>query len=100
MAKTKKNRYIDQDLSWLREQAKQLREYVDNKPLSKLKDRIHSKTGTVIAKIEDQRKDLTAALKECIEIFDAIEKLETQEEAKQDAIRGDQNLTPFEDGTV
>lgn len=100
MAKAKKSSLIAFELEWLEEQAAQLKEYIDKKPLSKLKDRIHAKSGNIISKIEEQRKDLTAALREYASLMGDIDKLRTQEEAKKDNIRGDQNLTPFENEEI
>lgn len=100
MGKSKKSSYIDKDLQWVEEIARQLKEYIDVRPFNKLKDRIHAKTGTIIMRIEDQRKDLTAALKEYIAILGDLDQLRAVEEAKKDDVRGDQALGPLESGDI
>ena len=39
MAAKKRNTYIDFELSWLENKAKELQQYIDDRPLNDLKDR-------------------------------------------------------------
>jgi hypothetical protein len=103
----KKNKYIEQDLEWLRAKVDDMKRYVDDRPVSALSDRMghrQVKGGGlmpfVIATIESQRQDIAKALKEIAEILDAIAKLEKAEEQKKLLVRGGEELTPMENGEV
>lgn len=103
----KKNKYIDQDLKWLRAKVDDMKRYVDDRPVSLLVDRMGkratAKGGFIeypIATIEQQRQDLAKALKEIAEILDAINKLEKAEDQKKLLVRGDEELTPMESGEI
>jgi flagellar motility protein MotE (MotC chaperone) len=103
----KKNKYIEQDLEWLRAKVDDMKRYVDDRPVSNLTDRMGHRTVKgggiipyVIQTIEAQRQDLAKALKEIAEILDAISKLEKAEENKKLLVRGGEELTPMESGEI
>lgn len=103
----KKNKYIEQDLEWLRAKVDDMQRYVDDRPVSMLKDRMGkrptAKGGYVeyaIATIEAQRQDIAKAMKEIAEILEAIAKLEKVEEQKKLLVRGGEELTPMENGEI
>lgn len=87
MAAKKRNTYIDFELSWLENKAKELQQYIDDRPLNDLKDRDFLKQtakGGVVhmiaSTIEQQRADLGKALKDYTEIISALAQLREQEE--------------------
>lgn len=94
MATPKKNSYIEEELAWLEKKAVQIKSYVDNPPITGLTDRIErldTSTGTtekVTATVEAQLKSKREALKDYILIIEAIDKLRGQEENKQAAAKG------------
>ena len=98
MAK-KKNFYIAYDLEFLEEKVKELKIYIEERPFSELQDRIEfreTKIGgmipMVVATIEAQRKDLTAAMKEYAEMLSIIKNLKAEEEASQLNAKGSVNI--------
>lgn len=103
----KKNKYIEQDLLWLRAKVDDMKRFVDDRPVSMLKDRFGyratAKGGQmeyVISSIETQRQDLAKCLKEIAEILDAIAKLEKAEDQKKLLVRGGEELSPMESGEI
>lgn len=95
MATKKKNTYIDFELSWLEQKALELRTYIDDRPLEKLKDRDFLKQtakGGVVhmiaATVEQQRADLGKALKDYTEIIGAIAQLREQEVKREEMRKG------------
>src|SRR5688500_18436449 len=103
----KKNKYIEQDLEWLRAKVEEMKRYVDNRPIHTLTDRMGYRQvkggGTMtflIATIEQQRADLAKCQKEITELLDAISKLEKSEEQKKLLVRGGEELTPMESGEI
>ena len=98
---------VEYDLEFLEMKLEELKQYIINNPLDKLEDRIRlkeTKTGgilpIVIANKEAQRKDLTQALKDYAEILRTIKSFRETEAIKKDSVRGNQGLSPFEDGTL
>lgn len=88
-AKKKINPYIDFELEWLETKAKELKKYVDDRPLDKLIDRDFlkqtSKGGImhmIASTVEQQRADLSKALKDYVDIITAISTLREKEEQK------------------
>ena len=104
MAVKKKNTYIDFELSWLEQKALELRTYIDDRPLEKLKDRDFLKQtakGGVVhmiaATVEQQRADLGKALKDYTEIISAISQLREQEEKREELRKGFENKNILDD---
>lgn len=95
---TKKTSYIKMDLDWLEEQAMELKIYCDSLKPSRMTDRIIN--GKVIAKIEDQIECKRKTLQDCIKIFEAIDRLREERDAKKTMVRGDQKLSPLETGSI
>ena len=95
----KKLTYIDSELDYLEVKLLELKEYIDARPLTTLEDRIGfkvDKSGNnipyVIATIETQRKDLTAARKEYAELVSFINE-KREQEAKKLKTRGDKQVS-------
>jgi hypothetical protein len=106
MAVAKKNNYIELDLEWLETKAKEMKKYVDDRPLDKIVDRMAWKElrgggrmPVCVATIELQVKGLRETLADYLKLIEAIGKLRETEETKKKAnVRGDQELSPLEDG--
>lgn len=91
MAK-KQQLLIEYELEFLEMRLKELKEYIEANPISKLSDRMaykETRNGGVIpivvANKEAQRKDLTQALKDYAEILRTVESMRAIEEAKKEA---------------
>ena len=96
---TKKVNLIEYELEFLEMKLQELKEYIESNPFSSLQDRMaykETKSGGVIpiciANKEAQRKDLTQALKDYVEILQSVDKLRTAEEAKVE-VRGKGELS-------
>jgi hypothetical protein len=106
MAASKKNKYIEQDLLWLKGKLEEFKSYVDSRPFHSLTDRMGVKMTKfgpceyVIASVETQRKDLSLSLQEISQLLDAIAKLEEEGEKKKLLVRGNDELTPMESGEI
>ena len=97
MAKSKNN-YIDFELQWLETKASELKQYIDNRPLHLLVDRMaykETKAGgvipVIIATIEAQRADISKAVKDYAEITSSIANLR-ERESKKVEVRGGRDL--------
>lgn len=104
MAVKKKNTYIDFELQWLELRANELKEYIDARPLDKLKDRDFLKQtakGGVVhmiaATVEQQRADLGKALKDYTEIIGAMAQLREQEAKREEMRKGFENDNILDD---
>lgn len=104
MAVKKKNTYIDFELGWLEQKCKELKQYIDDRPLEKLKDRDFLKQtakGGVVhmiaATVEQQRADLGKALKDYTEIVSAIAQLREQEAMREELRKGFENKNILDD---
>lgn len=104
MAAKKRNTYIDFELSWLENKAKELQQYIDDRPLNDLKDRDFLKQtakGGVVhmiaSTIEQQRADLGKALKDYTEIISALAQLREQEEKREELRKGFDNKNILDD---
>ena len=104
MASKKKNTYIDFELEWLELRAKELKDYIDARPLDKLKDRDFLKQtakGGVVhmiaATVEQQRADLGKALKDYTEIIGAMAQLREQEAKREEMRKGFDNQNVLDD---
>lgn len=107
MAVSKKDNLAEYELDFLDMKLRELKDYIEANPLSSIADRMaykETRTGGVIpiciANKEAQRKDLTQALKDYAEIVRTVKSLREIEEAKQKQVRGNQNLSPFENGDI
>lgn len=99
MATKKKSLLIEYELEFLETKLQELREYIEANPFSTLADRMaykETKGGGMIpicvANKEAQRKDLTQALKDYVEILQSVDKLRSAEEAKVE-VRGKGELS-------
>ncbi len=95
MPAVKKNNYITAELDWAENQLADWRDYVDNNPISTLKDRVEWKStkggGTmpmVIASIEQQGKFLQETMKNYLLLLEVVNNLREKEEAKLEARGG------------
>lgn len=94
----KLNSYIDMELSWLEGKAEELRAYCDKENLAAIGDRFID--GKLTANVEAQIKSIRETLQDYIKIIEAIEKLREKEATKKMLVRGDQELSPFEEGEI
>ena len=99
MAKKEKALLIEYELEFLEEKLKELKEYIKANPFDKLADRMaykETKGGGLIpiciSNKENQRKDLTQALKDYAEILRTVDSMREKEETKVE-IRGKANLS-------
>jgi hypothetical protein len=104
MATKKKNTYIDFELQWLEKKAEELKNYIDDRPLEKLRDRDFLKQtakGGVVhmiaATVEQQRADLGKALKDYTEVITAIAQLREQESKRDEMRKGFENENILDD---
>ncbi len=107
MAAKKKSNYIEYELEFLETKAEELKEYIQDRPFSKLIDRMaykETKNGglipTIVANIETQRKDLTQALKDYAEIIQTIAGMREKSDIKKSSPRGEQALSPMEERMI
>jgi hypothetical protein len=89
MAIKKVSQYDTFSLDWLVNKAEELKQYVDGRPLHLLEDRMaykETKGGgvipVVISTIEQQRADLSKAVKDYGEIYNQIKLLKERDQAK------------------
>lgn len=99
MAKKEKALLIEYELEFLEEKLKELKEYIKANPFDKLADRMaykETKGGGLIpiciSNKENQRKDLTQALKDYAEILRTVDSMREKEDAKVE-IRGKGELS-------
>lgn len=91
MAK-KQNNYISTELDWAEQQLATWKQYVDQNPIHKLKDRIEMKPTArggvipmVIASIEQQGKFIQETMKNYLALLEVVDKLREKEEIKIEA---------------
>jgi hypothetical protein len=96
---TKKINLIQYELEFLETKLQELKDYIESNPFSSLQDRMaykETKNGGAIpiciANKEAQRKDLTQALKDYVEILQSVDKLRSVEEAKVE-LRGSSDMS-------
>jgi hypothetical protein len=99
MATSKKVSLIEYELEFLESKLSELKDYIESNPFSTLQDRMaykETKNGGVIpiciANKEAQRKDLTQALKDYVEILQSVDKLRNVEQAKVE-VRGNGEMS-------
>lgn len=100
MAKAVKKKYAEFESEFLERKLEELKEYMENRPLDLLKDRVEWKQTRnggmmpmVIATIEAQRKDLAAAMKDYAEISLLVKELRRDADQIQQAeARGSSNI--------
>lgn len=108
MATSKKvNNYIEMELNWLEGKAEELRSYCDANPINTLEARIMYRevrgggmVPMVVETIGQQIKTIRDTLQDYIKIIDAIERLREKEVSKKALVRGDQELSPLESGSI
>jgi uncharacterized membrane protein len=94
MAATKKALLIEYELEFLETKLEELKQYIQDNPFSKLKDRLSGGTKVIcIANKEAQRKDLTQALKDYAEILRTVDSMRDKDEEKKQA-RGTGTVPP------
>ena len=86
---TKQKLLIEYELEFLEKKLQELKDYIEANPFSSLTDRLawkETKGGGAIpiciANREAQRKDLTQALKDYVDILRSVEAMREKEEAK------------------
>lgn len=89
---TNKKLLIEYELEFLEKKLQELKDYIEANPFSTLADRFawkEMKNGgslpICVANKEAQRKDLTQALKDYVDILRSVESLREKEEAKIEA---------------
>lgn len=99
---TKKNNYISTDLDWAEEQLSTWKQYIDDRPLNQLKDRVEwkatSKGGTipmVISSIEQQVKSIQDTMVRYLQLLEVVDKLREKEEIKKEARGSGENGVPM-----
>lgn len=104
---TKKNSYISAELDFAEAQLSTWKAYIEANPLDKLEDRWGKKemprggyTMVVVADVEKQITSIRNTMKEYLQLLEIVDKLREKEEAKKLSVRGDQELTPFEQGDM
>lgn len=102
----KKNSYVDEELEWLEQRMQDIKSFINDNPYHTLKDRIeklNTPNGVaekVVANIEQQQKSIRESLKDYALIAEAVSKLRKTEEEKNQKIRGNDDLTPMENGDL
>lgn len=88
----KKKAYINTELDWAEQQLHTWKQYIDDNPINKLKDRIEwkptSKGGMlpmVIASIEAQGKFIQETMKNYLALLEVVDKLREKEELRKEA---------------
>lgn len=106
MAGKKKELLIEYELEFLETKLAELKDYIEQNPYSSLSDRMAYREtrggGAIpmcISTKENQRKDLTQALKDYAEILRTVESMREREANKKE-IRGSQELSPNESGEI
>ncbi len=107
MATAKKSTFIDVELSWAEQRLAEWKEYVDAHPLASLEDRVQMKQTArggvmpmVVASIESQGKFIQDTMKNYLALLQEVDKMRQIEDAKKVQARGNQDISPFEDGTI
>ena len=97
MAK-KKGSYIGVELDFAESQLAQWKEEIKNNPIGELEDRFSPK-GALVQDKESQGKYYTELLAKFLSLAAEVDSLREKEAAKL-KVRGDQDLTPLEDGDI
>jgi len=107
MATAKKNNYITAELDFAEEQLATWKTYVESHPFDTLADRLSYKETKgggmipmVVASIESQGKFLQETMKNYLALLDVVNKLREAEEQKKEKIRGNEALSPMENGDI
>lgn len=107
MAVKKRSTYIDMELEFAEQQLKAWKAYIDAHPLDKLKDRKdmkETKTGgtiyQVVATIEAQGKYIQETMKNYLALLREVDLLREKEDIKKSTPRGEQALSPMEEGMI
>lgn len=104
---TAKTSYIDLELDWLESKAEEMKAYVDKRPMEDLVDRViwkevkgGGRMPIVAASVEQQITSHRAIMADYLKIVDAISKAREAEDVKKKAVRGNQTLSPLEQGLI
>ena len=107
MATKKKGTFIDIELEWAESQLVSWKAYVDANPLNELKDRIGEKLTAkggvipyVISNIENQGKFIQDTMKNYLALLKEVDAMREKEHEKKKSVRGQQSLTPAEQGLI
>lgn len=99
MSTKKKELYTEYELEFLENKMEELKNYIANRDFSELKDRISYKETKgggmipmVVQTIENQRKDLTQAMKDYAELIQTVNKMR-EDETKRIETRGKTELS-------
>jgi hypothetical protein len=102
-----KKLYTSLELDWAEKQLLEWREYIENRPLEGLKDRVGTKLTAnggqipyVISSVEQQGKFIQDTLKNFLSLLKEVENMRAMDEEKKIKARGVENLSPLEDGSV
>jgi hypothetical protein len=98
MAGAKKNSYISTDLDWAEAHLKDWRAEIDANPLNKIKDRF--KGERLVSTKEVQGKYIQELMKNYLSLIEVVDKLRSMEEEKKSKLRGDEDLSPLENGEI
>lgn len=104
---TAKKVFVGAELEWAEQKLTEWKEYVDNRPLDSLKDRVGTKItangGQVpytISNIEQQGKFLQDTIKMYLTLLKEVDTMRSIEEEKKIKARGIENLSPHEEGLI
>lgn len=102
-----KNVFVSAELDWAEERLEEWKKYIDNNPVSELKDRegtrATAKGGQMpytIASIEAQGKFLQETMKNYLSLLKEVNHMREAVEQKKINARGVESLSPGEDGTI
>ncbi len=90
--------YIKDDLEWLEAKLDSIKKYIDDNPISTMKDRIISiETGRgakeqVAATVEQQIKSIKEVLKDLPALLEALDKLRAKNDAAELKLKGDDEM--------
>lgn len=103
----KKTTYSEVELEFAEKQLSEWKQYVESHPLAGLTDRVEYKPtrngGTipmVIASIEQQGKFIQDTMKNYLALLKEVDAMREIEEKKKIQSRGDQEISPLEDGSI
>lgn len=95
MATPSKNKFINVELSWAKDQLATWKNYVDANPFEIMIDRLsykETKNGgiipTIVASIEAQQKNIRETIKDYLLLLEVVKKLEFDEEQESNRRKG------------
>jgi hypothetical protein len=97
MATKSKGTFIDVELQWAEEQLATWKQYIDDHPIENL---VHETVGKTVVTIQVQGKFIQETMKNYLALLKEVDSMRKAEDLKKNAVRGDQALTPLEEGTI